>query len=285
MRAVVEAGASLLEPFDACGLDSDDDLRGFDAVDPDFIVTAGELAIVPPVGAEDRDLELPVVVASPLPVAGATLILEFDSSSLTPFDPAEDGADLFTPAAGTSLAIVDGDRLVLSVWANEAGGTIADGAPDDLQTIGTLRFHIEDFAIVRPFVWADEHEVAGFTYRATIVDDAFGDHHPSAASGEHEFVRGNSNNDARVDLSDSVYTLNYLFIGGEEPNCLDAADSNNDSRVDISDGVYSLNFLFLGGPPIPPPYPACGLDEGPVDLLGCRDCSCGPYPQGHPCNP
>ena len=39
--------------------------------------------------------------------------------------------------------------------------------------------------------------------------------------------------------------------------------------VDISDAVYSLNVLFLDGPSIPPPYPACGLDVGSVDLLGC----------------
>jgi len=76
----------------------------------------------------------------------------------------------------------------------------------------------------------------------------------------NRFQRGNANNDAMTDISDGVYVLNYLFLGGEEPDCLDAADTNNSNVLDISDGVYILNFLFLGGPEPPTPYPDCGLD-------------------------
>lgn len=81
------------------------------------------------------------------------------------------------------------------------------------------------------------------------------------------FLRGDSNADGKLDLSDSVATLNYLFIGGAEPTCLDASDANDDEKVDISDGIYTLTFLFLGGDPIPSPtslcYQSCGLDFTP----------------------
>lgn len=38
-------------------------------------------------------------------------------------------------------------------------------------------------------------------------------------------------------------------------------DANDDGTVDISDPVYVLNFLFLGGAPPKSPYPHCGRDD------------------------
>ncbi|MBI4600385.1 MAG: hypothetical protein HY721_00350 [Planctomycetes bacterium] len=64
---------------------------------------------------------------------------------------------------------------------------------------------------------------------------------------------------------------------------MDAADSDNNSALQITDPVYTLNFLFKGGPEIPTPFPECGFDVGPPDLLGCNPCACPPYPQGDPC--
>jgi hypothetical protein len=93
------------------------------------------------------------------------------------------------------------------------------------------------------------------------------------------FTRGDANSDIRVDISDAVFTLSYLFLGGTAPGCEVAADSNDDGSVNISDPSFTLNFLFLGGapPPAPSPFPepaACGPDPTP-DTLTClapRDC-------------
>ena len=76
------------------------------------------------------------------------------------------------------------------------------------------------------------------------------------------FLRGNSNNDVVVDISDPIFTLNYLFLGTTTPNCLDSADANNDESIDISDGIFTLAFLFNGGEMIPSPYPECGCRGG-----------------------
>ena len=93
------------------------------------------------------------------------------------------------------------------------------------------------------------------------------------------FVRGNADGDAggSINITDGVFELNYLFSGGTEPPCFDAADADNSGQINITDPVYILNFLFAGGPDPLAPYPECGTDPGPADELACetRDASCG----------
>ena len=86
---------------------------------------------------------------------------------------------------------------------------------------------------------------------------------------EGDFIRGNSNGDLVVDISDPVHSLSYLFLGYEAPPCLDAADSNDDGLVNISDAVYTLSFLFQGGPePLAPgPFGPPGSDPTPDKLV------------------
>jgi hypothetical protein len=74
------------------------------------------------------------------------------------------------------------------------------------------------------------------------------------------FVRGDSNGDKAVDISDAQHTLGYLFLGSLRPWCFDAADANDDGTLNIVDPIYMLNHLFLGGPLLPQPYPDEGTD-------------------------
>jgi hypothetical protein len=83
------------------------------------------------------------------------------------------------------------------------------------------------------------------------------------------FIRGDANDDGVVDISDPQATLNYLFLGGASPDCLDAADANDDGRLDVADPVATLNFLFQGAGSLPPPAGSPGPDETPDDL-DCR---------------
>lgn len=82
------------------------------------------------------------------------------------------------------------------------------------------------------------------------------------------FIRGDTNGDSVVDLSDAQATLSYLYLGGVPPNCLDATDSNDDGKLNISDPIHTLQFLFLGGPPLAPPNGVPGEDPTP-DPMGC----------------
>ncbi|MEE8142005.1 MAG: dockerin type I domain-containing protein, partial [Planctomycetota bacterium] len=84
--------------------------------------------------------------------------------------------------------------------------------------------------------------------------------HPD--DGKDLFVRGNSNNDATIDIADAIFTINYLFVDGADPSCLDAADANNDGTVDVSDVIYTIQWAFNEGRDFPEPFPNCGLDTG-----------------------
>ncbi len=59
---------------------------------------------------------------------------------------------------------------------------------------------------------------------------------------------GDVNSDGSVDIADSVFLLQYLFVGGAAPSPLCQGGVNGDSDVDIADAVYLMAYLFTGGP-------------------------------------
>ena len=63
-----------------------------------------------------------------------------------------------------------------------------------------------------------------------------------------EYVCGDANGDAAVNLADAVYVINYVFKGGPPPDPLAAGDANLDSAVNLADAVYLINYIFKGGP-------------------------------------
>jgi len=93
--------------------------------------------------------------------------------------------------------------------------------------------------------------------------------------GEPSFRRAEATGDGALDLTDPVFTLNYLFSGGPAPGCPDAADADGDGELNITDAVFTLGFLFLGTeePPSPGPF-ACGADDAADDLGECSYGAC-----------
>ncbi len=89
------------------------------------------------------------------------------------------------------------------------------------------------------------------------------------------FRRGDPNDDGLPDISDAVRILIWLFTGGQEPGCLDAADVDGSGGHDINDPVFLLNYLFLSGKVPPPPGPSCGPQgvSSPLSCLTYRSCS------------
>ena len=84
-----------------------------------------------------------------------------------------------------------------------------------------------------------------------------------------EFIRGDADSDGTLNLTDAVFALSFLFLGGTVPICEDAADVDDLGSVELTDAVYLLNHLFLGGAAPPAPYPEAGQDPT-EDALGCR---------------
>ncbi|HVR75949.1 MAG TPA: hypothetical protein VMT52_16580, partial [Planctomycetota bacterium] len=108
-----------------------------------------------------------------------------------------------------------------------------------------------------------------------------------ARAADVNFRRGDANIDASFDISDPLATFGYLFLGGRELYCHDAADSNDSGTLDLSDGIFSLSALFTGGPAPPAPGElACGPDPTP-DALDCQSydapgCNDDPTPPAIP---
>ena len=59
--------------------------------------------------------------------------------------------------------------------------------------------------------------------------------------------RGDANADGEINLTDAIFTLQWLFQAGDAPPCLASADANADGFIDISDPTFTLNFLYVGG--------------------------------------
>ncbi len=88
---------------------------------------------------------------------------------------------------------------------------------------------------------------------------------------EVEFLRGDANGNGTVTaILDALYLLQYAFLGGPEPPCMDAADVDGNGIVaGLLDALYLLQWAFLDGaaPPAPGPYD-CGPDPN-ANALEC----------------
>jgi hypothetical protein len=83
------------------------------------------------------------------------------------------------------------------------------------------------------------------------------------------FLRGDADLNGKVELTDAVTSLTYLFLGGARPACLDAADATDDGALNLTDAIFTLDFLFKSERYPPPPYPEHGLDPTADALPEC----------------
>jgi serine protease AprX len=86
--------------------------------------------------------------------------------------------------------------------------------------------------------------------RAGYPDNNYGWGIPDiVAAIEYSFyLTGDVTADGKINVSDVVYLINYLFIGGPTPDPLFLGDVNCDSQVNVSDVVYLIGYLFQAGP-------------------------------------
>ncbi|HIN80808.1 MAG TPA: hypothetical protein EYN00_07015 [Planctomycetes bacterium] len=119
--------------------------------------------------------------------------------------------------------------------------------------------------------WSDVEETTCGTDPldgSSVPVDSDGDGICDAMESDNPFERGDVNGDGALDLSDGVVLLEYLFIGGALPTCLDASDVDDDGLLNLTDAIVLLNYLFLGGPAPGAPSGSCGVDPS-ADVLGC----------------
>ena len=280
-------GPSLPAPYLEVGPDPTEDellCASYDIVEPEEdqgLVRLGDV-----VGVPGQEVEVPVFVTSPEDVEAFQLVVSYNP-------------DLFTPRSreqglsfeGTFYEEVDLGLSFQGVFPFEDQGVFLVGFVPSLLWIGlelpageeTLAFKIvgtipqgapESVDSLMPL--NNGFGPAGMRNELTHRGEArFVSTIPNVEKGRLEivgdqtvFIRGDSNGDSVIDLSDARHTLGYLFLGTEAPVCLDAADSDDDGNLNITDPVRTLVFLFRGGPFLPAPYPNAGIDPTP-DTMEC----------------
>ncbi len=59
---------------------------------------------------------------------------------------------------------------------------------------------------------------------------------------------GDANGDGKVNLSDIIFQVNYVFKGGLPPDPFCRGDDNADTKINLQDVIYEVNYVFKGGP-------------------------------------
>lgn len=119
-------------------------------------------------------------------------------------------------------------------------------------------FAIQDTVITPMTNWVGEYN--GMAVLDSFVYTVFTDFEQSGNSdiymditanptaGPCQGKCGDANNDATVNVSDAVKIINYVFVGGQEPQpVLACGDANGDGAVNVSDAVKIINYVFVGG--------------------------------------
>ena len=174
------------------------------------------------------------------------------------------------------LRYPDRDVLLLGPYSGKLadGGeelVLRDAGPGYPATVDRVDYRSRgDWPVVEPGFSIELAHVS-----ATVDNDRGANWRPGAAGGSPGskgpvFVRAEIQGDGLVDISDVIFLLIYIFLGGEEPECMDSADVDDTGVIDISDPIYLIAHLFLGGAAPPAPFPDLGGDftEDELDCAG-----------------
>jgi hypothetical protein len=114
---------------------------------------------------------------------------------------------------------------------------------------------------------ADEVPYERFDVPAEIsarINPQAGDEFAGAA-----FLPGDVDESLKVDITDTIRILSFLYSGGEGPLCDDAADFDDDGGIDLTDAIGIISTILRGGETprgLPVGYPTF---DRTLDELGC----------------
>jgi Peptidase family C25/Dockerin type I domain/Propeptide_C25 len=88
----------------------------------------------------------------------------------------------------------------------------------------------------------------------TICDNCPDNYNPDQTDSDGDLIGnacdhicGDANSDKTINVSDAVWIINYVFVGGDPPDPIEAGDANCDSTCNVSDAVIIINYVFVGG--------------------------------------
>ncbi len=231
---------------------------------------------------------IPIKVSSEMPFEGMTISISYDPNQLdslvldfTEGAPYDYGADLRISQISpnypgrvygyvvmemlppiTTTAIPFGADLLVGHIIIEPNADLPMGSQIEI-SFETLPPSGDEPPIRNELVWGG----AGTIYPTT---------HPLTATvvaASEIFIRGDTNRDGAVDITDGLTLLQYLFLGqGVSVPCLDACDVDDNGAVNLADALRVLYTLFEPSQTAPPahPYPYQGIDRTPNDNLPCE---------------
>ena len=88
------------------------------------------------------------------------------------------------------------------------------------------------------------------------------------------FRRGDTDSSGELQITDPIALLGFLFLGGTEPLCQDAADADDNGQVQLTDAIRILTYLYVGESPPEAPFSECGEDPTPDELPCLRQQGC-----------
>jgi len=304
LDTVFSGSEHISEPFPEVGPDPTEDHVPCERYEPAFpsvsddVVELGQITALP----GDR-VSIPLRIQSAERISAFQIVLRYDPTVFTPAVPQVDTGVRDEFLAGTpfdsqrgSIGFVNG---YLSLAAFPAEGllrlgfdpslidpVLIDVAAQPLHVLNIVGDVAEGVEAGRVFELAFAEQAAPFgPVRTELVPETEvsaparlpGTARPGSitVAAPVLFVRGDSNLDGEINISDPIHMLGFLFLGTADFACRDAADVDDDGRNDLTDSIELLDFLFAGGGPPAPPWPSCGID-GSVDALDCEGSSaCG----------
>ena len=94
----------------------------------------------------------------------------------------------------------------------------------------------------------------------------------TSAQGPPEFIRGDTNGDGQLSITDALVLFSEIFGSTPTSLCPRSGDVNADDLRDISDVITLLEALLGQGAPIPAPFPDCGTAPASIPCTSLSNC-------------
>jgi len=216
------------------------------AQDPDHVMELVSTAVL-----AGETVEVPLLFDNAQPLAGYQVTAAHDPAQLTILEvaPGQITIDLFPDFLQAQLFP---DGFTLAVVYMQAGyGHLPSGTQQEVHRIvyevdsamppGSSPVSFSSDIGNPPFPSLMVGWLTGTSIEPILIDG-------SVEVAESLMLRGDTNQDGDIDLADPIHMILWLFQGGDEVPCIEAADTNDDASVDIGDVMTSLNYLFLNSP-------------------------------------